>query len=103
GGVLGFENANFRGLSQCFEPGADIRELRENGNWNDRISSIQVIGNARPMLYENFGFRGERLVFYRAISDLAGIRLRDGVNWNDQASSLEIREDRGRGRGFGLN
>ena len=102
-GICVFENANFRGRSQCFEPGADIRELRESGNWNDRISSIQVIGNARAMLYENVGFRGERLVVDRDISDLAGIRLRDGVNWNDQGSSLEIREDRGRGRGFGLN
>ena len=102
-GICVFENANFRGRSQCFETGADVRELRENGNWNDRISSIQVIGDARAMLYENVGFRGERLVVDRDIPDLAVIRLRDGVNWNDQASSLEVREDRGRGPGRGPN
>ena len=98
-GICVFENANFRGRSQCFDSGVDLRELREVGNWNDRISSIQVAGNARAMLYENVGFRGERLVVDRDISDLAAIRLRDGVNWNDQASSLEVREDRGRARG----
>jgi hypothetical protein len=97
-GICVFENANFRGRSQCFDSGVDMRELRD-GNWNDRISSIQVVGNARAMLYENVGFRGERLVVDRDISDLAVIRLRDGMTWNDQASSLEVREDRGRGRG----
>ncbi len=102
-GICVFENANFRGRSQCFYTGVDIRELGRNGNWNDRISSIQVVGDARAMLYENAGFQGERLVVDRDISDLAVIRLRDGVNWNDQGSSLEVREDRGRGRGRGPN
>jgi hypothetical protein len=74
-----------------------VRELGRNGNWNDRISSIQVLGNARAMFYEDIRFQGERLVVDRDISDLAVIRLRDGMTWNDRASSLEVREDRRRG------
>jgi hypothetical protein len=102
-GICVFEHANFRGRSQCFDAGIDVRELGRSGDWNDRISSVQIVGNARAMIYENISFQGERFVIDRDIPDFARIRLRDGASWNDQASSLEIREDRGRGRGRGWN
>jgi hypothetical protein len=91
GSICVFEHAYFSGRTECFDSGVEIRELRRNGNWNDRISSIQVIGNARAIFYENIGFQGEQLVVDRDIPDLAILRLRDGVNWNDRASSVEVR------------
>jgi hypothetical protein len=91
GSVCVFEHAYFRGRTECFDSGVEIRELRRNGDWNDRISSIQIVGNARAIFYENIGFQGEQLVVDRDIPDLAILRLRDGVNWNDQASSVEVR------------
>jgi hypothetical protein len=95
-----FQDANFRGRSECFEAGIDVRDLNRVAGWNDRISSIRIIGRARAIFYENSAFRGERLVVDRDFSDLAILRLRDGSNWNDQISSFEVREDPGRGRGL---
>jgi len=99
-----FQDSNFRGRSECFDSGIDVRDLSRVAGWNDRISSIRIIGRARAIFYENTAFRGERIVVERDLSDLAILRLRDGANWNDQISSFEVRQDsngRGLARGRG--
>src|SRR5262245_6558185 len=98
-GVCVYENANFRGRSECFGIGEDIRDFARLRGWNDHISSIRVMGDARVLAYSDAGFRGQRLLVDRDISDLAVIRLQNGLSWNDQISSLEVQADRGRGRG----
>src|SRR5262245_57251250 len=98
-GICVYENANFRGRSECFGVGEDIRDFARVRGWNDHISSIRVTGDARALVYSDGGFRGQRLVVDRDISDLAVIRLQNGLSWNDQISSLEVQYDRGRGRG----
>ena len=98
-GVCVYEHANFRGRSECFGIGEDIRDFARVRGWNDQISSIRILGDARVLAYSNEGFHGQRLIVDRDISDLAVIRLQNGLSWNDQISSLEVQVDRGRGRG----
>jgi hypothetical protein len=98
-GICVYENANFRGRSECFGIGEDIRDSARVRGWNDQISSIRVLGDARALVYSDGGFRGQRLLIDRDMSDLAVIRLQNGLSWNDQISSLEVQLDRGRGRG----
>ena len=98
-GICVYENANFRGRSECFGIGEDIRDFARLRGWNDQISSIRVLGDARALVYSDGGFRGQRLIVDRDMSDLAVIRLQNGLSWNDQISALEVQLDRGRGRG----
>jgi hypothetical protein len=97
-GVCVYEHANFRGRSECFGIGEEIRDFARVRGWNDQVSSIRVIGDARALFYADGGFRGQRLVVDRDLSDLAVIRLQNGFSWNDQISSLEVQLDRGRAR-----
>jgi hypothetical protein len=103
-GICVYEHANFQGRSDCFQAGEELRDLARLG-WSDRISSIEVFGNAVVAFYRDVGFRGERVIIDRDLHDLAIVQLRGGMSWNDQISSLEVDLDRGnngRGRGLGL-
>ena len=98
-GVCVYERANYQGREDCWQPGDEIVDLRRSG-LGDRISSIRVFGTVRAMLYQNSGFRGERLIVDRDIPDLSRVRMGSTLHtWNDQISSLQVEDERGRGRG----
>jgi hypothetical protein len=92
-GICVFEDANFRGRSQCWDHGTQQNDLARVGNWSDRISSIRLFGQAIVELYRDHGFNGEHLTVDRDIPDLAQVGSNYG-NWNDSASSLKVGVER---------
>jgi hypothetical protein len=91
GSVCIYENPNYSGRMQCFDSGADITNLRNSGNWSDRVSSIRLNGNSRAVVFSDIDFRGERLVIDHDIPDLRALRLRSSNRtWDNQISSIEI-------------
>jgi hypothetical protein len=103
-GICVYNRPNFEGRSQCWNVGQDVSDLRRNGNWNDRISSIRVFGRTAVVLYRDAGFRGESIVIDNDVRDLARISSRSG-NWDEKISSFQVEDHRGgfpgRGRGLG--
>ena len=81
-GACFYVDANFRGDNFCMEAGDSQRELP--GEFNDRISSIQVFGRAQVTVYEDNGFHGARRTYNRNVSNLSG-------DFNDTISSIEVR------------
>jgi hypothetical protein len=54
--VCFYRNANFNGPSLCVEPGDSDDAL--GGNWNDSISSIEVLGDAEVLVCRDFDLSG---------------------------------------------
>lgn len=79
--VCFFEHVNFGGDSFCARPGERIRSL---GDWNDRISSIRVRGDARALVCEHNNFQGRCVVIDRNVRNL-------GQRGNDIISSIRVR------------
>lgn len=80
--VCFYENFNYRGASFCAKPGASDRSLSKN--WNDRISSIRVRGNATATVCRDFGYRGSCATVNKSISRIGGRN-------NDVISSYRVR------------
>ena len=78
--VCFFEHNNFRGDSFCARPGERLARL---GRWNDKISSIQIRGDAEAQVCERNNFNGRCVVVSRSVSNLRGA--------NDKISSLRVR------------
>jgi hypothetical protein len=97
-GICVYQNANYRGQSQCWSSGEDISDLSRTG-WSNKISSIRVFGRVHAVAFNNTNFRGQNLVIDRDIPDLA--QLRSGLgSWNDHISSIQITGERGRASRF---
>jgi uncharacterized protein YraI len=79
--VCFYEHVNYGGASFCARPGERISSL---GSWNDRISSIRVLGNAEALVCEHNNFRGRCIVVDRSLRNL-------GVRGNDIISSIRVR------------
>jgi hypothetical protein len=90
--VCVYQHVNFQGKSQCWNAGAEERDLRNVG-WNDGISSIRVFGPTRVAVYEHDDFQGQRLVVERDVPDLTAVRANGGSNWNDRISSIRVGDD----------
>lgn len=80
--VCFYEHFNFEGARFCANPGQTEASLGDN--WNDRISSIRVSGDARVQVCEHFGFDGQCTQIDRDVRQLGG-------NWNDAISSYRVR------------
>ncbi len=81
GRVCFYEDFNYRGASFCARPGRADRSL---GSFNDRISSIRVIGDAQVKVCEDFGFNGRCATLDRSRAQLNGRN-------NDIISSYRVR------------
>jgi hypothetical protein len=81
-GACFFTDANYDGERFCLKAGDSQRALE--GRFKDRISSIQIFGSARVIVYENSGFGGANKTFTRDVSNLEG-------TFNDRISSIEVR------------
>jgi hypothetical protein len=107
-GICVYERPNYEGRSDCWTQGKNISDLGRQGNWNGRISSIRLFGRVFALVYQDIGYRGERLTVDRDIPDLAEIRERgtdngngrgrgngrDFGNWDRQISSVQVKAQR---------
>jgi hypothetical protein len=97
-GICVYEDANYRGRSQCWIVGTQQNDLAKAGNWSDRISSIRVFGRATVQIFRDHGFYGDELTINQDVPDLARVGSNYG-NWNDSISSLKVESERGGGFG----
>lgn len=79
--VCFYEHVYFGGSSFCARPGERLARL---GGWNDRISSIDVRGDAEALVCDDANFRGRCVVVSRDLRDL-------GRRGNDRISSIRVR------------
>jgi hypothetical protein len=85
GTVCFYEDYNYRGRSFCAREGDADRRL--TGFWNDRISSIRIMGNASVRLCENWNYGGRCTNLAHSDPSLRGRN-------NDIVSSYRIAGDR---------
>lgn len=78
-GCYVYEHNNFGGHAARFHPNGLYRQVPQR--WNDRISSIEIIGPYKLIAYEHSHFRGKKRTFYGHTSYV-------GNRWNDRISSL---------------
>jgi hypothetical protein len=88
-GACFFRDTNFQGDRFCVNQGDKLDKLP--GNFGDNISSMQLYGKARVMVYNDRNFTGGNHEFKKPIADLRTQRFRDGHTWNDRISSLTVR------------
>lgn len=81
GYVCFYEDFNFRGDRFCARPGQKDRRL---GSFNDKISSIRVVGNAEVQVCEDYNYRGRCAVLDSSNRSLNGRN-------NDIISSYRVR------------
>lgn len=81
-GACFYEDSNFRGDYFCISSGEDVRQMPRE--MNDRISSVQIIGNASVVVYRDSRFRGQSARFDGDVRNLK----REG--WNDLVSSIRV-------------
>jgi hypothetical protein len=80
-GACFYVDADYRGDSLCMNAGENLRNPGDR--FNDRFSSIRVLGRARVVVYENENFGGARKTFSRDVSNLG--------DFNDKISSIEVK------------
>ena len=88
-GACFFKDRDFRGDRFCVRRGDRLTRLP--GSFGDNISSLQLFGNARVVVFNDRGYRGGSDEFGRSIRDLRNRRFRDGHTWNNRISSLIVR------------
>jgi len=88
-GACFYKEQGFRGDHFCVNRGDRLDRLP--GNFGDNISSIQVFGRARVMVYNDRNFSGGSQELRRSVADLRSVPFRDGHTWNDRISSVTVR------------
>jgi len=98
-GICVYDRPNYGGRSECWNQGQDIADLTR-ANWSGQIASMRVFGRAVATIYQNPGYRGQRLTVDRDIPDLASMRGtgnsngRNLGNWYRQIYSMQVRTQR---------
>jgi hypothetical protein len=89
-GACFFSNSNFSGEYFCMRRGENYESMPPG--FNDRISSIQIMGHARVIVFNDDDFRGINLGLKRSVGNLKAIRKQDDPNktWNDRISSIRV-------------
>jgi len=88
-GACLFKDPGFRGDRFCVRQGDRLDHLP--GSFGDKISSIQLYGGARIMVYNDRNFTGGSAQFRDSVADLHNRRFRGGHTWNDRISSIMVR------------
>lgn len=93
--VTFYSEPNFKGHAVTVEAGANVPNLatlqREGaGGWAQAISSVQVEGTARAVLYSATGFQGDRMEVARSIADLYDARRSGGGTWDRAVASVTV-------------
>jgi hypothetical protein len=94
--VCVYARPNYGGRSLCISAGDQLSDLRSaSANWNDRVASIRVFGNARTTIYEDVGFAGASYVVTDDVPNLAQLRDNELRNWRRDVSSIRVARSRG--------
>lgn len=93
-GVILYKHAGFKGSRIFVKAGRNIRDLRKIG-WNDKISSIELVDNARIRIYEHKNYQGASITIKDDIIDLAEFSEDIRGTWNDKISSIKVFHGRG--------
>lgn len=88
-GACFFTDRNFQGNRFCVNRGDKLSFLP--GNFGDNISSIQIFGRSRVVVFNDRDFRGGSDAFGNSIADLRTRPFRDGHTWNNRISSVIVR------------
>jgi hypothetical protein len=89
-GACFYSDAGFGGEYFCMRRGESYDSLP--AGFNDRISSIQVIGRARVAVFNNDNFGGISLGLRKSVVNLKQFRRQDDPSktWNDRISSIRV-------------
>jgi hypothetical protein len=88
-GACFFKDPGFRGDHFCVRQGDRLPALP--GNFGDNISSVQLFGRTRVMIFNDRNFSGGSQEIRRPVTDLRSERFRGGHTWNDRISSVVVR------------
>jgi hypothetical protein len=87
-GACFYKEQGFRGDRFCVRRGDRLPALP--GNFGDNISSIQLFGRARVVIFNDRDFRNGSQEVRRSVGDLRNERFRGGHTWNDRISSVIV-------------
>jgi len=87
-GACFYMTAPFRDQHFCMRAGERMPNL-PNG-YGDNISSIQVFGNVRVLIFNDSDYRNGSAEVWRTIPDLRDLPFRDGHTWNNRISSIMV-------------
>ncbi len=87
-GACFFKEPNFRGDRFCVVRGDRLPFLP--GDFGDKISSLQLFGPARVMIFNDRNFSGGSRRVGRSVFDLHNLPFRGGHTWNDRISSVIV-------------
>jgi hypothetical protein len=87
-GACFYKDQGFRGDHFCVRRGDRLPALP--GNFGDNISSIQLFGRARVVIFNDRDFRNGSQEVRRSVGDLRNERFRGGHTWNDRISSVIV-------------
>ena len=86
-----YELPNFRGQSVCFNAGESVSDLHTvPGEWNDRVGSIRIFGNAQVTIYQHVGFDGASNVVTSDIPNVSQIRDNALRDWSREISAIRV-------------
>ena len=88
-GACFFTSARFSGNHFCVTQGDRLPRLP--GNFGDNISSIQLYGRTRVVVYNDRNYTGGSAEFRSSIPDLRTRRFRASNTWNNRISSIAVR------------
>jgi hypothetical protein len=89
-GACFFTDRGFRGNHFCVSRGDRLERLP--GNFGDNISSIQIFGRSRVMIFNDRNFTGGSRELRSSVDDLRNVPFRRGRNtWNNRISSIMVR------------
>ncbi len=89
-GACFFTGSGFRGNRFCVRRGDRLRSLP--GNFGDNISSIQIFGRSRVVVFDNRNFRGGSQELRSSVGDLRSVPFRGRrSSWNNRISSIMVR------------
>lgn len=81
GSITVFTGSNYKGSMKEFGMGR-YPDLR--GKWNDSISSVEIHGAVRVILFDRKDFQGERLIVENSMSELKDL------NFKEKAASMIV-------------
>ena len=88
-GACFFTDAGFQGNRFCVNRADRLDYLPRN--FGDNISSIQLFGRTRVIVFNDRNFRGGSQEIGRSVGDLRAVPFRDGHTWNNRVSSVIVR------------
>ncbi len=87
-GACFYMTAPFRGDSFCMRVGDRMPHLPKR--YDDNISSIQVFGNVRVLIFNDSDYRNGSAEVWQTIPDLRDLPFRGGHTWNNRISSIMV-------------